>query len=380
MLRMARQRAPVEPAVLRWARETAGLAEDEAARRIGVSEERLVRAESGESPLTLNQARKAADVYRRPLAILFLPAPPEEASLEVQFRRFRDAPDLPWPPAMRALAREVPALQEEAVVLFEAIEEEPRWPQAVLPPGARADDVDRLAQQLRDVVGVPVEEQKAAARADPQGFRTFRVWREAIEDLGILVLQDGSLSLDDMRGFVSPHERVPALVINTNDDVRARLFTMLHEFAHLVWPAAGEEPRYEELAGATLMPASPFAADLRRATGSTLLERIDATARLYGTTPDATAVRAGWLRLVPWEEISEVRAAIRRRGGNGGGRASGGNFYRNVVARMGPGFVRRVLDGVSQNAISELSAARVLGVRVGRFESLRDEVGGMNVA
>jgi hypothetical protein len=30
-------------------------------------------------------------VYERPFALLFLPAPPDEASLDVQFRRLRDA-------------------------------------------------------------------------------------------------------------------------------------------------------------------------------------------------------------------------------------------------------------------------------------------------
>jgi transcriptional regulator with XRE-family HTH domain len=374
---MKSSRAHLEPDVLRWARESAGLTQEEAAQKIGVSLARLGEAERGLFPLTLNQARKAADVYKRPFATLFLPAPPAEEPLEVQFRRFRDAPELPWPPAMRALAREVPALQEEASALFEALEEEPRWPTAAR-QFAVAANVDELAQGLRELASVSLREQKAAARADPQGFRTFRLWREAIEDLGILVLQDGSLALDDMRGFASPHERVPALVINTNDDVRARLFTMLHELAHLLWLRRAESD-YEELAGATLMPSRAFSADLAAAPESSLLEKIDATARAYATTPDATAVRAGWLRIFPWSEINEVRNEIRRRGGSGG-RATGGNFYRNVIARMGPGFVGRVLDGLGQSAISELTAARILGVRVERFDSLRKELGGANVA
>jgi hypothetical protein len=334
---------------------------------------RLIDAEAGGSPLTLNQARKAAEVYQRPFAMLFLPAPPAEDPIEVQFRRLRHAPALPWPPAMRALAREVPALQEEVDALLEAIEEEPRWAEAA-DVFTSARDLEEIGSRLRGLIGVSVDDQKAAARTDPQGFRVFRVWREAIEDLGILVLQDGSLTLDYMRGFASPHRHVPALVINTDDDVRARLFTMLHELAHLFWSVA-DEARYEELAGTALMPATTFSADFAAAPGATtLLQKIDATARLYGTTPDAAAVRSGWLGLAPWDAIHNVRQQIRRRGG-ARSKATGGNFYRNVVARMGPRLVSRVLAAVDESAISELAAARLLGIRVERFDELRRELG-----
>lgn len=340
--------------------------------RVGVAAARLAAAESGDTRLTLNQARKAADVYGRPFAALFLPEAPIEDPVEVQFRRFRDAPALPWPPAMRALARRVPAIQEDAVELFAALEEEPSWP-SIADFFQSTDDVENLAARLREEVGVSLEDQKAAARVDLQGFRAFRVWREAIEDSGLLVLQDGSLELDDMRGFASPHARVPAIILNTNDDVRARLFTLIHELAHLFWLQA-DESRCDAFAAAVLTPAEPFMFDFARAASRSLLEKIDALARLYAVTPDATAVRVGWLRLAPWPDVQEAREEISGRAG--GHRALGGNHYRNVVARMGPGFVGRVLGAVTQGALSELAAARLLGVRVVGLPSLRKEIGG----
>ena len=181
-----RQRAPVRPELLRWARESAGVTVEEAAPRIGVTPLRLLEAEQGGAQLTLIQARRAADFYERPFAVLFLPTPPPEDSADVQFRRLHDAPPLPWAPAMRALGRQVPALQEEADALFEALEEEPRWPAAaeLFRPTA---DLVTLGEAIRELVGVSLVDQKTAAKTDPQGFRAFRIWREAIEGLGILV-------------------------------------------------------------------------------------------------------------------------------------------------------------------------------------------------
>ncbi len=373
---MAGSVAPVNASVLRWAREAAGLDIEEAAEKIHMSAGRLREAEAGERWLTMNQARKAADVYDRPFAVFFLPHPPIEDPLEVQFRRLRDAPALPWKPSMRSLARRVPALQEEAEALFDAIEEPPTWPEAA-ELFRSSDDLVRLGERLRDLVGVPLELQKEAARVDQQGYRVFRVWREAIESLGILVLQDGSLPLDEMRGFASPGARVPAVVINTNDNVRARLFTMLHELSHILSPEPNEA-QSDEFAGVTLMPPEPFGADFEHAPGASLLERIDWLARTYGTTSDATAVRVGWYRLATWDEVGQVRETIRGR--FPGARPSGGNHYRNIIARMGPGFVGRVLDAVGQSAVSELAGARILGVRVEAFDRLRRELTGADVA
>jgi Zn-dependent peptidase ImmA (M78 family) len=373
---MTRPLAPIAPAVLRWARDSAGLPEEEAARRIGLTNaERLLRAERGEAPLTLAQARRAARVYDRPFAVLLLPSPPEEASLEVQFRRLRDAPELPWPPEMRALARSVAALQEEAAELFDAAgdEESAQWPDAAA-LFASGQPIPDLANAVRELVGVSLAAQKTAARVDRQGFRTFRVWREAIEDLGVLVLQDGSLPLDAMRGFASPHDRVPAIVMNTNDDVRSRLFTMLHEFAHIFWSDRAER-EYDELAAEVVLPRDAVMRDFRQAREPTLLGKIDTLAHTFGVTPDALAVRLGWLTLAPWPDVQEAREEIRRRAENAPPRSKGGNHYRNVVVRSGPGFVRRVLDAVDHGNLSALGASRVLGVRVGHLEGLRRELG-----
>jgi transcriptional regulator with XRE-family HTH domain len=71
-------RLSVEPSVLRWARETAGLDIDTAATRIGVKPNRVSQWEGGSVAPTINQIRTMADVYARPLAALLMSEPPAE--------------------------------------------------------------------------------------------------------------------------------------------------------------------------------------------------------------------------------------------------------------------------------------------------------------
>ncbi len=75
--------------------------------------------------------------------------------------------------------------------------------------------------------------------ADPVGYTALRAWVDAVESQEALVMQDGGLPVDLVRGFASPHADVPVIVVNTNDDPRARAFTVIHEFGHLVLAATG---------------------------------------------------------------------------------------------------------------------------------------------
>src|SRR5437660_11812097 len=93
------QRIPVEPALLQWARKTAGMDILLASKRIGVSEASVRKWESGDLQPTIKQLRRASKVYRRPLAVLLLPSPPKDFQPLRDFRRLSDDLREDWSPA-----------------------------------------------------------------------------------------------------------------------------------------------------------------------------------------------------------------------------------------------------------------------------------------
>lgn len=368
--------AYVTPAALRWARESIGFEVEEAAGRVGVSPAKLADAERGNAYLTLRQAEAVARLYERPLAALFLPEPPREEPPEAQFRRLPGAPEPPWPRQMRALARRVRGRQDAAAELFDLLEEPPPWPALDLD---YADDPEQLAIRARELLHLQLDEQKGWR--DPSGYQPLRGWVDAIEGVGVLVMQDGSLPLNEMRGFASTHTIAPAVVVNTNDDPRARAFTAVHELGHLLRARAGRAPVpateawCNEFAAAVLMPRERFAADFQRRDERDLLLRVDALALDYGVTPHAAAVRTARLRLAPQAEVDGVVEAIherarRREPGEGGG----GNYYSTMVGRLGPAFIQLVFSAVDSQAVTYPAAAGLLGVKVNNFEKLRERV------
>ncbi len=214
---VARTLAYANPDVLRWARESAGYTRHDAAGRIGIRTYQLEMAEDGVDYLTLRQAEKAADVYERPLAQLFVPEPPSEPAQEAQFRRLPGAPEPPWPAEMQLLARRVRRRQEAAAELYEDLEETPPWRNAAR--AIRRADAAKLPSATRRLLGVTPGEQLAWAAEDE--YAPLRGWIDAVEALGVLVMQDGSMPLSVMRGFASLDDIVPAIVVNNADHPRA---------------------------------------------------------------------------------------------------------------------------------------------------------------
>ena len=376
---MAKALAYAKPDVLRWARESAGYDVLQAAEKIGIPWSQLEIAEKGVDYLTLRQAEKAADVYERPVAALFLPAPLDEPPQEAVFRRLPDAPKPPWPPEMQLLQRRVRRRQEAAAELYEDLEERPPWPVAARwfrdSVGTGRPRASALASAARELLGVTREAQTEWARADE--YAPLRGWIGAVESIGVLVMQDGSMPLDLMRGFASLHDTVPAIVLNTNDNPRARAFTVLHELAHLAFLAAGAgatEVRANDFAGEVVMPREWLVEEFRALSGRSLLDRVDALARAFGVTSLAAAVRLRRANLAPTDQAGQVIGAIRARTRPPGRRGRGQYYYR-TIASLGPAYIRLVFSALDSGAVSYPTASTLLGnVRVDNFETLREHV------
>ena len=75
-----------------WARETAGLTLEEAARKLGFHDstkssaaDKLATIEEGQKEPTRPQVLKMSDCYRRPLLTFYLTKPPKKESVEPTF-------------------------------------------------------------------------------------------------------------------------------------------------------------------------------------------------------------------------------------------------------------------------------------------------------
>jgi len=373
---------------LTWGRETAGLEVEEAAKKIQIKPERLESWEAGEKQPTINQLRKLAHVYRRPLSVFFLPERPPEAVPAVHdFRQLPGRPPGALSYHLRLQLRRARERRQIALDLYRELDEPaPEF-------GLRAaldDDPEELGGRIREVLGVDLETQQRWR----QPYKALKAWRERTENAGVLVFQASGVPVSEMRGLSLAVDPLPVVMINPKDAPNARVFTMMHELCHVALRNSGVcEPESDRalpaeergveifcnhVASAALVPMGDLLADetvdgqrnpswadddLDQIAKRFAVSRFVVLRRLLtaGRTSRAfyRAKHEEWTRQVQEQE------------------ATGGFVTPDsrAVAEGGQTFVRLVLQSYHQDRITLSDVSDYLGVRIKHLPKIEKAVG-----
>jgi Zn-dependent peptidase ImmA (M78 family) len=377
--------ALIEPSVLAWARTSANLEPIAAARKIGVVEDELRDWEKGKSYPTIAQLRKAATAYHRPLAVFFLPEPPKGFNTLRDFRRVAEQLSSEWSAALHAEYRRAHAQRDVLLELAELEDEAPArdW-QLPVPDGDEA-----LAEAAREHLRGQTSLRFPSPGADK--FRHLGYWTNALEEAGVLVMatERSRVPVDEMRGFSLYFDEVPVIMLNGADAPRGRMFSLLHEYVHLLLhteglcdtttdmrsttPDRAIEAHCNAVAAAILMPrqavlSSSLVARHKAGEAWALSELIDA-AKPFGVSVEAFLRRLVTLGRVPlkayvsFRDSQDVAPREKRK-------SPSGNFYTTKVRDLGKGYVRQVTSAHRRTAIDTTTAANYLDVKVGQIAGL----------
>lgn len=381
--------ALVEPSLLSWARQTANLEPLAAARKIGVPEVRVEEWEDGKSRPTIAQLRDAARVYRRPLGVFFLPAPPEGFETMRDFRRVFGSGEAEWSAALHDEYRRAHAQRDALLEIaqLDGIEPPSAWRLGNLPD---ADALIAAAARRALQSAAPLDYPTPGA----DEYRHLAYWIAALEQLGVMVIQTraGQVDTDEMRAFSLYFDEVPVIALNGADWPRGRLFSAIHEYAHLLLHTSGLcdtttdtrattedrqlEARCNAIAAELLMPAADVLdAEVvqERPPGHewTLAELIDA-AKPFGVSVESFLRRLVTLGRVSIELYRAFRENRTERDLRGS-RSSGGSFYVTKARDLGRGYVRTVAGAHSRSVIDSTTAAAFLDVKVNQIGKLAEK-------
>ncbi|MGK5112778.1 ImmA/IrrE family metallo-endopeptidase [Geodermatophilus sp. CPCC 205506] len=385
--------ALVEPSVLRWARETIDLSPTAAARRIDVPEGRVEAWEDGTASPTVAQLKRAANVYKRALSVFFLPHPPTDFDTMRDFRRVAGAEAGRWSPALHAEYRRAHAQRENALELADLDDATPStaWRIEPLP----SSDADVAAMARSELLAIsPL----SLPRGSGTAYDHLNVWVAALEEAGVLVLatSGGLVEVAEMRGFSLYFDVLPVIVLNGADSARGRLFSLLHEYAHLLMHTEGlcdaitdaratdpnrrQEARANAVAADILMPAAavlarPEVVARVNDPGSWDYEALRAAAAPFGVSAEAflrRLVTLGRVSIRYYEERREEFLAAYEEDENSS-RSGRGNWYRNMVRDLGKGYVRAVTDAHRRRVIDSTTAATYLDAKVGQLAGLAEK-------
>jgi len=261
-------RAKIKHDLLIWGRQMSGMPITIAAKKIGVPEAKLIGWEKGDEQPTINQLRKIANVYKQSFAAFFLPTPPKIPKLPL--KDYRRLPGATTHDLSHEIVIDVRSAIDRRLIAMDLMELNGIEPKLFDYHANINDGAEKVSNQIRNDLGIELAVQQTWR--DPR--LGFKHWREALEEIGILVFQSSSIDIADMRGYSIHEDVLPIIVVNRKDYESARIFTVIHELAHLYLRASGlcdleartdippEEQRLEifcnDVAANTLVPKAHF--------------------------------------------------------------------------------------------------------------------------
>ena len=248
-------------------------------------------------------------------------------------------------------------------------------------------DWKACAAKIRELLGL----QPGWARSKSRDA-AVRALREAIEHTGVYVYAGSyfanstkrTFEVKEFRGFVLADKFAPIIFLNTSDAYSAQLFTLAHEFAHLLFDESGvddvalgfsdkrNESKCDAVAAEFLVPASMVYAVFDQM-------GIDAAlAELGKLTKVSDAVclrRARDLGQITWDEFNDryriyaanLADALEKKKTNKGD-GGGPGFYTMQKNHLGELFPETIYDALQSEYLLYSDAYRLTGMSAKSFK------------
>lgn len=363
----------LQPRVLRWARERAGLEPLALAGVLKVDQDRVTEWEK-EGELTFALLQKLAKATGTPEGQLFLPEPPVERLPVPDFRTVADQADYKASPELIDTLHDAQLKQDWYREYQLRLGAEPLPYVGSLNLRMRPE---RAAEVARGHLGLD-----SSIRTDAENWEAaLRLQIATLEDHGILVLRNAlagsgrkrKLRVEEFRGFALSDPYAPLVFINNQDAQSAQMFTLFHEVVHIGLDESGISNPFEagttnnrverfcnQVAAELLVPA----AELQRLVGGASSTDAGTIARRFKVSVPVVLIRLRELgHITPAEfrqlyEQENQRFAERRRSR----KSNGGDFYAAEFVRVGKPLARAVAESALEGRTSYRDACRLLGV------------------
>lgn len=367
--------ALVNPEILSWSRHRAGLTEMDIARKLPTKTEKVEEWEAGLAHPTFKQAQRWAEIAHIPFGFLFLRQPPAEALPIPDLRTLEGS--RPQEPSLNLLDTIRDVLRKQDWFI-EYLEEQHSEPLPFVGRYTAKSPVAEVVADIRHTLRVPVE----SSRLTYDEY--MRALVDAAESAGILVMRSGmalgnthrKLDVTEFRGFAISHKLAPVVFINSADAPSARLFTLVHELAHIWIGSSGisdastvshrQEERFcNAVAGEFLVPQASFNAHWN----STIPweSNLAPLAALFHVSPLVIGRRALDLGYITNEDYSAYyRRALKEFQEKGGG---GGDYYRVVTIKNSPRLSQAVLAEARSGRLLLRDAGKLLGVQPAKLKT-----------
>ncbi len=383
-----REKAIITSNILRWARETSKMSIDQVALKIKVKKEKILLWESGEDFPTINQLEKLSKLYRRPIAIFYLPEPPSDFQTLRDFRRNTAFNE--YSTALTFIIRDI---QSKQSWLSDFLKEEGK---------NKLDFIGKFnsntsAEVIASDIIKTLEIEPSVKNQD-----ILKYWVDKIEQKRIFVSLTSNIhshlriDINEVKGFAIADKYAPFIFVNSADVKNAQLFTLIHELTHLWINASGVSSfdlidfrnsndlnKYDPIevlcnrvTAEILMPKASIYSILKNYKTITP-EIVEKIAKEMRVSSFALSVRMLNLRIISQIQFNQFKKVFREKydeylesQSNKPKQKGGPSYYILKIRKNSKAFTSYIYGYYKNGKISGYEANKLLDIKVSNFKKL----------
>jgi len=368
--------------ILIWAMDRADVKAPQLAKKMHVKENLIGKWINEEATPTFSQICRLAKALYIPLGYFYLSEPPEEKLPINDFRSINN----------KSVGEMSPDLKS---VLYDAMRKRDWYSDWRKTEGF--NKLEFVGQyKVENGVDFVADAIEQILELEPEFYKKHRNWQESLsrlaekaENAGIIVLQSGvvenntsrKLKVSEFRGFALVDEYAPIIFVNSADSNAARIFTLIHEIAHILLGESGIiDANYEsddlspmqmelfcnKVAAEVLVPSDDFVKDWNP--DFVTVDLIEALASKYKIGAQVILRKALDLGLVEkqyffflLQEVKKQEKPIK---------GSKGNYYRSFFARNSKTLTKDITIAVMNGRVSYHDGAQLLNTKAKTFNTI----------
>lgn len=354
---------------------------------------------NGEKEPTFNQVEKVSNATGIPLGYFFLQQPPQES---IPLMEYRTVKSVAFDQPSRNLIETIHDMEMVQDWTREHMKTESIPTPDCVGMFKHEKNCAKCAATIRRLLGLTEDWFTNSKTVDD----SFRFIRNAISSIGVIVMMNGIvgnnthrvLEIEEFRAFAMIDEYAPLIFVNTNDSGSGRLFSLLHEFAHVcvgesdffndrnnaATPVRPVEVLCNAVAAEILVPQNLFLREWSKLIRfNTEKETIEALTKYFkcGITVIARkALDNGKIDSDLYYEMAALakkRYADKRRRDKENG-VGGGDYYRTAATRIDKRFFLMLTNSVDEGKTLYTDAFRLTNTNRTTFAKLaHSQMGGV---
>lgn len=325
---------------------------------------------------TWNELQKFAQKFYVPLGYLLLPNPPEESDTIPLFRSVDDK-------KMGLNIRDaVKNMEEKQDWLTGYLQSQGFTKLDYVGIYNESSTVDEICCKIRDILRLSVNWAFDYKRIED----ALNYLTRTIEDKGVMVCFNSvvgfnnsrPIPVNDCRGFALVNEYAPFIFVNSKDAKSAQVFTLIHEFAHvLTGYSAGIggnenmirtsalEKLCDQVAASLLVNA-----DLLKEEWAKTGENYGVLAKMFKVSRFVIARRAKEIGLIGDARYFALYKQWMEEPLHTAGQSSGGQFYASAIKKCSRTFLIHLDNALSTFKVSNMEAYRLAGLKGDTFRQV----------